>query len=350
MPERGAMRINGRDVLPGMRTTVEIPIPELYTHTPMAMVAHVVRGRRTGPSLFVSAAMHGDELNGIEIVRRLLKHKSLARLRGSLIAVPVMNSYGVIQHSRYLPDRRDLNRAFPGSEGGSLAARLARLFMEEVVANASHGVDLHTGAVHRTNLPQLRADLDDPATLELARAFGVPVLLNAKTRDGSLRAEASARGIPTLLYEAGEALRFDEVSIRIGVRGLLNVMRALEMLPRRRRAGRPAIEPFIARSSRWIRAPRSGIVLNMTPLGTHVKKGGIMAVIADPYGEREEHLCAEFSGVVIGRTHLPLVNEGDAMLHIARFEDAREVVSQLDSLHSSELEDIERGDSPGVGS
>ncbi len=343
------MNINGQTVAPGARVTVEIPIPQLYTHTPMAMVAHVVRGRRDGPRLFVSAAMHGDELNGIEIIRRLVRHSALKRLRGALIAVPVVNSYGVIQHSRYLPDRRDLNRVFPGSETGSMAARLAHLFMEEIVANSTHGVDLHTGAAHRTNLPQIRANLDDPETMRLARSFGVPVLLNAKMRDGSLRAGASELGIPTLLYEAGEALRFDEISIRIGVRGLLNVMRELGMLrPAKPKKHVQRAEPFVARSSGWVRAPRSGVLLNMTKLGTRVKRGDLLARIADPYGETETPVEAEFSGIVIGRTHLPLVNEGDAILHIARFEDAEEVASRVDSLQASEQKHIERSVEPPI--
>jgi len=302
----------------------------------MYMVVHVVRGRHEGPHLFVSAAMHGDELNGIEIIRRLLTHKNLRRIRGTLIAIPVVNAYGVINHSRYLPDGRDLNRSFPGTETGSLTARIANLFMQEIVRNATHGIDLHTGALHRANLPHIRADLDDPRTLQLARAFGVPVLVHARVRDGSLRESVSAAGIPMLLYEAGEALRFDETSINVGVKGVINVMRALQMLPAAQRRG-PAKEPYASRSSHWIRAPRSGILTSMRALGSLIAKGDTIAVVVDPYGESEQTpVLAEVNGVMIGRTHLPLVNEGDAIIHVARFKDAEIVAEQVDSFRAEE--------------
>lgn len=326
----------GRTIRPGEWVTVEVPIPHLYTHTPMYMVVHVVRGRHEGPHLFVSAAMHGDELNGIEIIRRLLTHKNLRRIRGTLIAIPVVNAYGVINHSRYLPDGRDLNRSFPGTETGSLTARIANLFMQEIVRNATHGIDLHTGALHRANLPHIRADLDDPRTLQLARAFGVPVLVHARVRDGSLRESVSAAGIPMLLYEAGEALRFDETSINVGVKGVINVMRALQMLPAAQRRG-PAKEPYASRSSHWIRAPRSGILTSMRALGSLIAKGDTIAVVVDPYGESEQTpVLAEVNGVMIGRTHLPLVNEGDAIIHVARFKDAEIVAEQVDSFRAEE--------------
>ena len=246
----GPLEIAGTRVAPGERVTVDVPLPQLYTHAPMAMPVVVVRGKRDGPRLFVAAAVHGDELNGVEIIRRLLARPVLQRVRGTLMAVPMVNVYGVIHHSRYLPDRRDLNRAFPGSERGSMAARLAHEFMTQIVANATHGIDLHTGAVHRDNLPQIRARIDDPPTAALARAFGVPVLIDANLRDGSLREATATLSIPMLLYEAGEALRYDELAIRAGVQGVLNVMRALGMLPPSRRR-RPLPEPFVARSSAW---------------------------------------------------------------------------------------------------
>ena len=175
---RKSFEIAGITVAPGSRTVVDLPMPKQSNHSNMNMPLHVIHGRRNGPVLFISAAIHGDELNGIEVIRRVLAHKSIAKIAGTLIAIPVVNSYGLIQQSRYLPDRRDLNRSFPGSQKGSLAARLAHLFVEEVVSKCTHGIDLHTGAVHRSNLPQIRADLDDDETRKLAESFGVPVLLN----------------------------------------------------------------------------------------------------------------------------------------------------------------------------
>ena len=328
------LTIHGTAVKPGTRKTLELPIPHLYTHTEMAMVVHVIRGRREGPRLFVSAAMYGDELLGIEIVRRLVRHRALSRLRGTLLAVPIVNPYGVLDQSRYLPDRRDLNRSFPGSNKGSLAARLAHLFMTEIVSNSTHGIDLHTGAQHRFNLPQIRADLSDPENLKLARAFNVPVVLDSNIRDGSLRAEVSAYGLPMLVYEAGEALRYDEMSVRVGIQGILGVMRKLDMLTPARRAKKMR-KPYVARSSRWARAPKGGMLLDTKPLGSHVSKGDRIAIVADPYGESEEEIVAEFSGIVIGCTYLPLVHEGDAVMHIAKFSDAEQVAEYVDSFQAA---------------
>ncbi len=313
-----SIRIGGVEVQPGERRSIDLEAGRLYTHTATTMPVQVVCGKRAGPVLFVSAAIHGDELNGVEIIRRLLKVPALARLRGTLIAVPIVNLHGFIHLSRYLPDRRDLNRSFPGSDSGSMAARLARLFIREIIDQASHGIDLHTGALHRANLPQIRANLDDPATLAMAQAFGTPVILNAALRDGSLRAEAMNRGIPMLLYEAGEALRLDELCIRGGVDGIVRVMRHLDMLPPGRR--KPPSESVAARSSSWVRAPQSGLFRAFAPLGSRVLRGQtVLGMVSDPFGEREQEIRAPFSGIVIGRLQLPLVSEGDALFHIARF-------------------------------
>jgi hypothetical protein len=223
-----------------------------------------------------------------------------------------------------------------------LAARLADLFMREIVANSTHGIDLHTGTSHRNNLPQLRANLDDPATEQLARAFGVPVLLNSVLRDGSLRGAAVEKGIPMLLYEAGEALRFDELSIRAGVRGVVNVMRSLGMAPAsRRKHSTPLPEPFVARSSGWVRASGSGILRPMAPLGAQVTKGALLGVVSDPFGEKEEQVLSPYSGIVIGRTNLPLVNEGDALFHIARFKEISEVAASVEDFHELYLPGLE---------
>jgi len=326
--------IGGESIAPGTRATIELPIPQLYTHTPLTMRVQVVRGRRDGPRLFVCAAVHGDELNGVEIIRRLLRRPALAKLRGTLIAIPIVNVYGVLHHSRYLPDRRDLNRSFPGSGRGSLTAKLADRFMTDIVANCTHGIDLHTAAIHRDNLPQIRGNLDDPETLALARSFGVPVLINAAVRDGSLREAAAALGIPTLLYEAGEALRFAELAIRPGVQGIVNVMRALGMLPssRRHRAG---AEPFVARSSAWVRAPESGMFRAAKPLGARVARGEQIGTISDPYGDAEIAVSADHSGLVIGRTQLPIVHQGDALFHVARFEHVVEVAQHVEDFQAA---------------
>ena len=330
----------GSEVASGTRQMINVPMPNLSSQTSMSMPVHVVHGRQSGPVLFVSSAIHGDELNGIEIIRQVLATKSVARIKGTLLAVPVVNGYGLIQASRYLPDRRDLNRVFPGSETGSLAGRIASVFMEKIVSVSTHGIDLHTGSGRRTNLPQIRADLDDPETERLAMEFGVPVLLNASVRDGSLRGSASALGIPTLLYEAGEALRYNDMAIRAGVSGTLHVMRALGMLPDTRGSSRKTSEPFVARSSSWLRAHESGMFRSTVKLGAQVGKGDIVGYIAESSSGVRHPVYSRNAGVIIGRQELPLVHEGDAILHLARFKgDIDEVASHVESFQLDHLDD-----------
>lgn len=338
--------VSGHEVRPGERTRIDIPLPNLYTPAPVSMPMHVVHGRRPGPRLFVTAALHGDEINGVEIIRRLLQHHALDHLHGTLLAVPVVNVYGYIRQSRYLPDRRDLNRSFPGSDRGSLTARLAAILVNEVVAGSTHGIDLHTGALHRENLPQVRAALDSCESMPaLARAFGTPVILDAELRPGSLRATAAERCIPVLVYEAGEALRFDEFAVRAGLRGVLGVMRHLGMT--RGRSGGRAFprRPVVARSSLWVRAPQSGVLLSTTPLGAHVNAGDTLGILADPLRSADERVITPVAGIVIGRTNLPLVTEGEALYHIARFgepETAAALVQQYrDALDPDEAEDTD---------
>ena len=329
-----AFELGGVSVAAGSRTVVDLPVARLYTHTDLSMPVEVINGRRAGPCLFVCAAIHGDELNGVEIIRRLLRHSALKRLQGTLVAIPVVNVHGLLHRSRYLPDRRDLNRSFPGSEKGSLASRMAGLFMREIVARCTHGIDLHTGAEYRNNFPQIRANLDDDETLELARAFGAPVMINADLRDGSLRAAASRIGIPMLLYEAGEALRFDEIAIRAGLRGVLNVMRALGMLPHKRSSKR-IVEPVVASSSSWVRAPESGILNTSIPLGSRVAKGAVLGTVTAPLSDLRSRVEAPFDSIVIGRTNMPLVHEGEALFHLARFKRVSHAEDQVVALQES---------------
>lgn len=323
MTKRTAITVGGRSIQPGERATINLPIARLYTHTEMSLPVHVVHGRKEGPVLFVSAAIHGDEINGVEIVRRLLKLKLLKNLQGTLIAIPIVNVYGFINQSRYLPDRRDLNRSFPGSSSGSLASHLARIFMDEIVAKSTHGIDIHSGSSHRTNLPQIRATLDDPEVERLARAFGAPVIVNASLRDNSLREAVTDRGIPMLLFEGGESLRFNEYPITVGLRGIVAVMRALQMLPGKLRS--KVHQPVVVKSTSWVRAYRSGIIHSAVPLGSVVTKNQVMACIVDPIGDNEEKLLAPFAGIVIGCQNLPLVHKGDALFHLASAESRRDL-------------------------
>ncbi len=321
------LEICGTSIPPGSTRHIDVALPGLY-NLPASIPVHVIRGRRRGPTIFVSAAIHGDELNGIEIIRRIKHLALIKKLKGTLVLVPVVNVYGLNTLSRYLPDRRDLNRSFPGSTKGSLAARIARIFFEEIVLKCDYGIDLHTGAIHRSNLPQIRTNVKNEETLRLAKAFEAPVILHSELRDGSLRAEAQEQGVPILLYEAGEALRFDETAIKIGVKGIVNVLRALEMLPETKK--RRYRNPLICKASTWMRAPESGILRTVRALGDSVKADEIIGFVDEPLGDESYEIRSKFDGIIIGKSQIPLVQEGDAIFHIARFDDLEAAETRIE--------------------
>lgn len=322
-------------IAPGKRAVVDIPFGKLYTHTELNIGAHVVHGRQPGPVLLITAALHGDEINGVEICRRLLKVSKLNRLRGTLIVVPIVNTYGFVQQSRYLPDRRDLNRSFPGSEKGSLGSRMAYQFTEQILKLSTHVIDLHTGAIHRANFPQVRASAKDKVALSMAESFNAPIIIKAASRDGTMRGTANNLGIPIILYEAGEALRFDEQSIKIGVRGIVNVMQQLGMITRAKKTSKTG--SVFSKKSSWVRAEHDGIARYYVSLGQTVKQGDLLAHIYSPYSDFEVAVTASLSGVIIGRTNLPLVNEGEALFHIAEVSSLDEAEKTLDAI-SDEVE------------
>ena len=315
---RASFELAGREVLAGRSGTAELPVPRLVTGTQITLPVRILHGSHDGPVLWVSAAIHGDEIAGIEVIRRVTNRLDARRLSGTILFVPIVNVHGFLTGDRYLPDRRDLNRSFPGSAQGSLAGRIASAFMREIVARCDIGIDLHTGSDHRTNLAQIRGNLDDQRTRELARAFGAPLVLHAGLRDGSLRAAATDAGATVLLFEGGEAWRFDEDSISVGTNGTLRVLSHLGMIE----AGEtpePAA-PVESRRSSWVRARRSGIASMAVSLGQEVRKGQYLAVIHDSLGKRLSRASAPFDGIVVGMTQHPLVHQGDALVHLADTE------------------------------
>jgi len=340
MAEKSSTRpdfiLGGHHVRPGTRQTIDLPVSVLPDHTPVHLSVHVIHGRLPGPTLFVSAAVHGDEVVGVEIVRRLLRTASLKNMRGTLLAIPIVNSFGFMNHSRYLPDRRDLNRSFPGSASGSLAARLAHIFINEIVSQSDVGIDLHSAAIHRTNLPQIRLTPSKPETMKLAEAFGAPLTLTSNLRQGSLREAAQKFDVDVLLYEAGEGLRFDEFAARAGVSGTLRVMRYLKMLPARG-SSPPKSLTIHSTSSYWLRAPAGGLLRTHRKIGDLVSAGDLLGVISDPFGETETEIKVEQAGLLIGRTHLPIVNEGDGLFHIAVIKKNINAEAKIDAL-TTELE------------
>ena len=313
-------RIGKHDIDAGSRLTVELPVSVLSNHTPMNLAVHVVHGAKPGPVVFLSGVVHGDEIQGVEIIRRVLRHGSLDNVSGTLLAIPIVNAFGFLNHSRYMPDRRDLNRSFPGSDHGSLASLLADLFMREVVLRSQYGIDIHTAALHRSNLPQIRISPDEPELLELAQIFGPPVVLVSKLREGTLRQCARDAGVKMLLYEGGEALRFDEVAIRAGTLGILRVMKSLGMIAAAD-VSRGKVPPALSTASTWLRAPEGGILRARRGIGDRVSRGETLAEISDPLGERPVKIVCDHDGIIVGLTNLPVVNRGDALYHVAHMKD-----------------------------
>jgi predicted deacylase len=307
--------IGGVSVAPGARRHIELPVARLPTDTSLSLPIAVINGRRPGPTIWVNAAVHGDELNGVEIIRQLIQMLRPRELSGAVIAVPIVNVFGFVNESRYLPDRRDLNRMFPGSPRGSLSAQLAHLFMTQVVERCQYGIDFHTGSDHRTNLAQLRVDLSIPEVERIADAFCAPVTVSAAYRDGSLRTYCSSKGIPMLVFEGGEANRFNEQAVRDGVDGTLRVLAALGMwdgdVPKARQ------RTVRVEHSHWERARRSGIVRIDVHPGQVVERGEVLGVIAGALGDRPTPVRASTPGLVLGYSRHPMASQGDALVHIA---------------------------------
>lgn len=308
----------GHHIAPGTAETIDIPVSRLSTHTEISMRVRVIHGKTPGPVMFVSGSVHGDEIIGVEIARRLLNAVSPKRLAGTLLCIPIVNAYGFVAHQRYLPDRRDLNRCFPGSAKGSLAAQLAHHFTQQIIARCSIGIDIHSAGLHRENLPQVRISDNRPVAAELAQVFGAPAIIVSKLREGSLRQTAADHDCDVLLMEAGEALRFDELSIRVGVQGILRVMAHLGMgvkLPRK-----PGAKSIHSRRTTWLRAPEGGIFRATKPSGAFVEKNEAVGHLADPFGDMDIPVLSPIAGIIIGRSNLPVVNQGDALVHVAEVE------------------------------
>lgn len=331
MPTRQPFTIGDVTIAAGENQIIDLSVSVLSDHTPVTMSAHVTHGRTNGPIMFVSAGIHGDEIIGVEIVRRLLRVPNLLSLHGTLVVVPIVNTFGFINRSRYLPDRRDLNRSFPGSKEGSLASRLAHIFLTEIVARCDLGIDLHSAAIHRTNLPQIRISANNERITKLAKVFGAPVILQSNLRDGSLRAAAADIGKDVLLFEAGEALRFDEMSIRAGVTGVLRVMHHIGMISSKGIAKTKMPSQF-CETSNWVRAPAGGLLRAFRADGDVVSQGDLLAAVSDPFGGEEVEILAPFDGIIVGRAVMPIINEGDALFHLARVKSLTQAEDMMDEM------------------
>lgn len=314
-PTRRRFTIAGRTVATGQQADIRLKVSETYLGDDVSIHLRVIRAKRPGPTIFVTAAIHGDELNGVGVIHDLLFNDSLQLARGSLILVPVVNVFGFEANERYLPDRRDLNRSFPGNPKGSLAARVAHAFFENVVRRCDYGIDLHTAAIQRTNYPNIRAKLSDPRIRRIAEAFGAELLISGAGPEGSFRREACAAGCPTICVEAGEPWKIEPAIVQFGVRGVRNVLIELGML--KGTATRPTYQTRVNRTT-WVRAMVGGILRFHVAPGQIVRAGQEIASNSSLMGEEQNVLVSPIDGIILGMTTLPAVKPGEPVCHIGR--------------------------------
>ncbi|MCS7073061.1 MAG: succinylglutamate desuccinylase/aspartoacylase family protein [Bacteroidia bacterium] len=311
MPE--VIKIHNHEIHLGENKAIDLVIAKLPTHTKIDIPVYIYRAKEDGPVLLLTAGIHGDEINGIETVRQIIADKEIKLKRGTVICIPCVNIFGFLNKSRDLPDGRDLNRCFPGSKNGSLASRLAYAITEHILPVIDYGIDLHTAAIHRTNYPHIRCNFESEKDLAFAKAFGADFILNSDFREKSLRKVAYELGKPVIVLEAGEALRLRKYAVREGKKGIIRAMQYLDMIPQTE----PMKESKILKDSSWVRAKNAGLFRTFVQPGAYVKKDDLLASLSDPFGQVETEVRAPQNGYVIGLTLLPVINAGDALIHLA---------------------------------
>lgn len=320
MSEQQPLEIHKTTVAPGEQAVVKIPVGQLPSGHPIRIEAHVFRSEQPGPHLLVMAGIHGDEVNGVEIVRRALAGPLFRQLQqGAVIAIPLVNVYGFVNREREVPDGKDINRSFPGSSRGSLASRLANALARKVLPNTDLIVDYHTGGGNLYNYPQIRYSKGEERSEELAKVFAAPFTIAKSPILKSFRKIALEQSKPTLVFEGGESQRYDALSIDYGLAGLQRLMAYLEMVPANGR-GQAYLRQSFSRLS-WVRSPRAGLFLWTKCAGEQVEKGEAIGWINDPYGGAAKPVKATHTGYIIGHSNAAVVNQGDALFHIAYDEE-----------------------------
>ena len=310
------MIINNIETLPGETNRITVNIAMLPSHSPIDISVTIARAKKEGPVLLLSGGLHGDEINGIETVRRIIDQELNVPEAGTIICIPIINIYGFIHFSRSMPDGKDMNRSFPGNKNGSLASRVAYYLMKDIIPMIDYGVDFHTGGADRTNYPQLRCMTKDPVNKSLAKAFHAPFTLNSAYRPQSLRQSAAKLGKKILVFEGGESGRFDEFAIQEGINGTLRLMNHLGMANRELPA--PNYDNKWVSNSSWVRARSSGLFQTLVESGEYVKKNQLVGRITDPFGEFSVNLKSPTDGYIIGLQNDPVLHMGDAVMHIGR--------------------------------
>ncbi|MBC6988159.1 succinylglutamate desuccinylase/aspartoacylase family protein [Hymenobacter sp. BT491] len=319
------MHLNGLTIKPGERVLTRLVISRLPSGTVIDVPVHVFRSTQPGPTVLLMAGMHGDEVNGIETIRRMIRRDLLRPLRGTIIAIPILNIYGFLNFSREVPDGKDVNRSFPGNPRGSLASRVAHRFTREILPLVDCGIDFHTGGAARSNYPQVRCQLGYPDSDAMAQAFAAPFTLNASLRPGSLREAAFKQQKPIIVYETGESLRLDEHGIELAIAGTFRVLRSLGMAADAPAATQPNV---VCMRHTWLRARFAGLFRSHVQVGQYLEKGEVYGSVADPYGEMAVRLESPVAGYIVGINHMPVVNQGDALLHIGMVSESGSRLSQ----------------------
>ncbi|MEP2667797.1 MAG: succinylglutamate desuccinylase/aspartoacylase family protein [Cyclobacteriaceae bacterium] len=307
------VKIAGQEIKPGESKEIDIKIARLPSHTQIDTPIFVHRALEDGPVLALMAGMHGDEINGVEIVRRILDSDLNRAKRGTVVCMPIVNVYGFLNYSREVPDGKDINRSFPGNKSGSLASRVAYHLMREVIPYIDYGIDFHTGGAARTNYPQVRCVMSNEKNAELAAAFNAPFTIDSPFRPRSLRQAASKKGKNIIVYEGGESLRFDTHAIEAGLSGALRLMKHLNMIDW---APEASEENRVIWNSTWVRARTAGLFQANIRAGNKVEKNQWLGTMTDPFGEFKEPIKSPTTGYVIGLNNAPVINAGDALLHI----------------------------------
>lgn len=334
---------NGKTIPPGGAVDLKLSISESYSGMTIRIPVHVRRGPDDGPVVFVTAAMHGNEINGTGAIRHLILDETLKLQRGALILVPVVNLLGFDRHSRYLPDRRDLNRCFPGSETGSLAGRMARILFDEIVARSDYGIDLHTAAVRRTNFPNVRGDMSRAEVRKLAESFGSEIILDSHGPRGCLRREACKAGCPTIILEAGEVWKVEPAIVEYSLRGIRNVLCHLGMIDEQPVPGEYQV---VITRTKWVRADHGGFLQFHVRPGEIVQENQVVATNTSLLGRERNVLTAPFDGVILGMTTIPAVSPGEPVCHIGQIPRGVAKLGKLrkrlpdDSLHERVIGDL----------
>ncbi len=316
--EKNILNILGHEVLPGTSTTINFNIAKLYTSTKVEIPVIIERSFKPGPIVLITAGIHGDEVNGVEVVRQIIAKKINKPQRGTIICIPVLNVFGFLNMNRFFPDGRDLNRVFPGKKNGSLASRFAYQFINEILPVADFCLDFHTGGASRFNAPHIRVDSKNEKLVAFAKIFNAPFVLFSKNLDGSLRATCAKKGIDILLFEGGKSQSSCKEIAREGVEGTMRILHHLEMLNANFTTPKPKTDSIIINKSMWLRAKYSGLLHIKVPISKHVEKGEVLATITDPYGKMRHIVKAMNPGYIINVNEAPIVYQGDAIFHITK--------------------------------